>query len=91
MLIDEATRKREPLKGRAEFRISGNDMFWSCCIFDWNGEIYEFYHIRWSGYNDANWWDNVSEKASVVTCTGDKGTTRKFKLNYKTLDVLEVK
>ena len=38
----------------------------------------------------ANWWDNVSEKASVVTCTGDKGTTRKFKLNYKTLDVLEV-
>lgn len=89
-MIDKATRKREPLKGRAEFRISGNDMFWSCCISDWDGEIYEFYHIRWSGYNDVNWWDNVSEKVSVVICTGDKGTTRKFKLNYKTLDVVEV-
>ena len=89
-MIDKATRKREPLKGRAEFGISGNDMFWSCCISDWDGEIYEFYHIGWAGYNDANWWDNVSEKESVVTFTGDKGTTRKFKLNYKTLDVLEV-
>ena len=34
--------------------------------------------------------DNVSEKASIVTCQGDKGTVKKFKLDYKTLDVVEV-
>lgn len=82
--------KREPLSGRAEFRISRNDMFWSCCIHDWDGETFEFYHIKWSGYNDANWWDNVSKKASITTCKGDKGTEKKFKLDYKTLDVIEV-
>lgn len=89
-MIDKATRKREPLTGRAEFSISRNDMFWRCCISDWDGEIFEFYHIKWSGYNDANWWDNVSEKASITTCQGDKGTVKKFKLDYKTLDVIEV-
>ena len=89
-MIDKATEKRESLTGRAEFSISRNDMFWNCYIYDWDGEIYESFHIRWSGYNDANWWDNVSEKASVVTCKGDKGTERKFKLDYKTLDVVEV-
>ena len=82
--------KRKPLSGRAEFRISRNDMFWSCCIHDWDGETFEFYHIKWSGYNDANWWDNVSEKASIAACKGDKGTEKKFKLDYKTLDVIEV-
>ena len=88
-MIDKATEKRELLTGRAEFRISRNDMFWSCCILDW-GEVCEAFHIRWSGYNDTNWWDNVSEKASIVTCKGDNGTEKKFKLDYKTLDVVEV-
>lgn len=89
-MIDKTTEKREPLTGRADFSISRNDMFWNCCIYDWNGEMYELFHIKWSGYNDANWWDNVSEEASVVTCKGDRGTERKFRLNYKTLDVIEV-
>lgn len=89
-MIDKATEKRKPLTGRAEFRISRNDMFWNCCIIDFDDDAYEAFHIRWSGYNDANWWDNVSKRASVVTCEGDKGTERKFKLDYKTLDVVEV-
>ena len=82
-------KKKELLTGRAEFRIYRNDMFWSCCILDFDNN-FEFYHIRWVGYNDDNWWDNVSEKASVVTCKGEKGTEKKFKLNYNTLDVIEV-
>lgn len=82
-------KKKELLTGRAEFSIHRNDMFWNCCLLDCDNN-FEFYHIRWSGYNDANWWDNVSEKASVVTCKGDKGTEKKFKLDYKTLDVVEV-
>lgn len=83
-------KKKELLTGRAEFRIHRNDMFWSCCLYTYEDGEFEWYHIRWSGYNDAYWWDNVSEKASIVVCKGDKGTEKKFKLDYKTLDVVEV-
>lgn len=82
-------KNKELLKGRAEFSIHRNDMFWKCCLLDSNNG-YEFFHVRWSGYNDSFWWDNVSEKNSVTTCKGNKGTEKKFKLNYKTLDVVEV-
>lgn len=81
--------KKELLTGKAEFKTYGNDMFWTCCILDSTND-FEFFHISWSGYNDAFWWDNVSGKESVTTCKGDKGTTKKFKLNYKTLEVVEV-
>lgn len=80
----------ELLKGRAEFSIHRNDMFWKCCLLDSNNG-FEFFHVRWDGYNDSFWWDNVSEKASVAICKGTKGTEKKFKLNYETLDVVEVK
>lgn len=82
--------KKELLTGKAEFDIINNDMFWTCCLHTYDNGKFEFYHIRWSGYNDAFWWDNVSEKASVTTCRGDKGTVKKFKLNYRTLEVVEV-
>ena len=81
-------KTKELLTGRAEFRILRNDMFWKCCILDSTND--EFYHITWQGYNDAYWWDNVSEKRSIVTCKGTKGTEKKFKINYNTLDVVEV-
>ena len=70
--------------------INRNDMFWTCCLFEHKDGEFEWYHIKWFGYNDDYWWDNVSEKASIVTCKGDKGTEKKFRLNYKTLDVVEV-
>lgn len=76
------------LKGRAEFDIHRNDMFWNACILD--GETLEFFHPRWSGYNDAFWWDNVAEKNRTVKCTGSKGTEKYFRIDYHTLDVIEV-
>ena len=79
---------KELLKGTADFNINRNDMFWHSCILDCNN--FEFYHVRLSGYNDDFWWDNVSEKASIISCKGTKGTEKKFKLNYKTLDVVEI-
>lgn len=81
--------KKELLTGRAKFNISRNDMFWKCIILD-TEEGCEFFDVLWSGYNDTYWWDNVSRSASVATCTGDKGTVKKFKLDYETLDVVEV-
>ena len=82
--------KKELLTGKAKFSISRNDMFWRCCLYTREDGEFEWYLPEWSGYNDAYWWDNVSEEASVVTCRGDKGTEKKFKLNYETLDVIEV-
>lgn len=82
--------KKEPLTGKAKFHIHRSDMFWECCTYTYEDGKFEWYHIKWNGYNDSYWWDNVSEKASVVTCKGDKGTEKKFKLNYGTLDVVEV-
>ena len=81
---------KELLKGKAEFNISRNDMYWRSCMYTHEDGEFEWYHVKWYGYNDANWWDNVSENASIVTCKGDKGTEKKFKLNYKTLEVIEV-
>lgn len=79
---------KELLKGKAKLETIENDMFWSCCIIDWCD--FEVFHIKWTGYNDSNWWNNVSELASIVTCKGSEGTERKFKLNYESLDVIEV-
>lgn len=82
---------KELLKGKAKFQQISNDLFWDCCLlsYDKNNGI-EFFHVEWKGYNDTFWWNNVSEKASTVTCIGEKGTFKKFKLNYETLDVTEV-
>jgi len=76
------------LKGRAEFNISRNDMFWRACILD--DETLEFFHPKWSGYNDVYWWDNVAEKNRTVKCVGNKGTEKRFRLDYHTLNVDEV-
>lgn len=81
-------KKLNLLKGKAEFKSSRNDLFWSFCILD--SEKIEFFHGTIYGYNDAYWWDNVSEKASVVKVKGDKGTEKTFKVNYRTLEVVEV-
>lgn len=72
-----------------ETKPMGNDLFWNFCILA-SGDRIEFFHGRISGYNDAYWWKNVSEKASLVKVTGNKGTEKTFKVNYRTLEVVEV-
>lgn len=82
---------KELLKGKAKFDCIGNDLYWECWLFscDENNEL-EFFHMFWIGHKDNFWWENISEKVSTVTCKGDKGTIKKFKLDYKTLVVTEV-
>lgn len=76
------------LKGKAEFSMHNFDMFWKFSILD--REKIEFFSGRISGYNDSYWWENVSEKASRVKVTGDKGTEKTFKVNLFTYEVSEV-
>lgn len=76
------------LKGKATLTQYSNDLFWICYITDYKNN--EWYKIKFYGYNDSYWWDNVSEKARRTTAKGDKGTQKTFELDYKTLEVVEL-
>lgn len=56
---------------KAEFSQSRNDMHWKY----WTGK--EF--VRWSGYDDINWWSTVSlTPAAREQHVGDKTYTIDF-------------
>ena len=38
---------------KAEFQALGNDLYWK--LYDTHDGF-----IRWAGYDDANWWQNVA-------------------------------
>ena len=82
---------KEKLKGKATIKLMSNDLFWDCCISDTsNIKKMEFFHIKWYGYNDAYWWNNVAESKRVSKCVGSLGTTKYFKIDFHTLEVEEV-
>lgn len=60
----------------ATFSQSRNDLYWS----HYAGEDGT---IRWSGYDDKNWWDNVSPTDAARKRVG-KVTGRTFVLNHDT-------
>lgn len=76
------------LKGKANLTRYRNDLYWTCYINDDKNN--EWYRIKFYGYSDSYWWDNVSEKSKKKIVTGDKGTQKTFELDYKTLEVVEV-
>lgn len=63
----------------ATFNQSRNDLYWSV----WGGEDGT---IRWSGYDDGNWWDNVSKTDHARKRVG-KVTGRTFVLNHDSGEV----
>lgn len=74
----------EILIGKAKFESLGNDLFWDFCKYD-DSMPDHFIELKWYGYNDANWWDNVSPNAGVVEQGG-----RRFRIDFMTDDVYEV-
>jgi hypothetical protein len=64
---------------KVEFSQSRNDMHWKL----WAGDD-KF--IRWSGYDDNYWWDNVSPTAKFRERTGVV-TGRTFTLDPETNEV----
>lgn len=77
---------------KAEFRQLNNDLFWNFCKSIETDKGYEYFTKIWTGYNDANWWNNVAplKQARTATVIGDKGTVKVFKINFKTCEVEEV-
>lgn len=76
----------------AKFEIHRNDMYWNYCDMAETDKGYEFFHCRWIGYNDAFWWDTVStkEENQTISVTGDKGTVKKYRIDFHTNIVTEV-
>ena len=76
----------------AECNHLRNDIFWDFGRFYNTDKGYEWFKCMWTGYNDANWWDNVATKEEYQTrkVTGDKGTVKTFKIDFKTNIVTEV-
>lgn len=63
----------------AKFNVSGDDMYWSI----WGGPDG---FVRWTGYDDANWWDKVPMTPQWRTRVG-KTSGRRFVLDPDTMKV----
>lgn len=82
----------EKLEGFAEITCRRNDMFWKFSQYRTTADGQsEWFKATWTGYNDANWWNNVAPNARQVKCTGDKGTTVVLEIDFRTNHVAEVK
>jgi len=66
-------------KAIADFDRHRNDLYWKV----WAGDD-KF--IRWIGYDDANWWNNVSHAEHVRTRVGP-ATGRVFTIDFATCEV----
>ncbi len=77
---------------KAEFSQIGNDLFWNFCKLIETDKGYEFFDTTWTGYNDANWWNNVAplKQTRTAVVTGDKGTVKTFQINFTTGEVEEI-
>lgn len=80
-------KKRKPLSGQAEFRIYRNDMFWDFHKIDCDNG-FEFVKVKWTGYNDDYWWNNVATTEEAQVRVGSNG--RKYRINFRTCEVNEV-
>lgn len=59
---------------KAEFKYMGRDLYWK--LYDTQDGF-----IRWMGYDDANWWQNVAP--TVRERTGHK-SGRIYRIDFKT-------
>lgn len=80
------------LKDNAKMERGGNDLFFSLCFLAATDKSpFEAFHLRWTGYNDSNWWDNVATDVNVQTkkFKGEYGTEKTFRIDFKTRAVYE--
>ena len=86
--MGEETQMREL---RATFYIHRNDMFWECCTYiETEASPFEWFQLKWIGYNDDNWWDNVAPDVCVKEFIGDHGTKKKFRIDFHTMLIVEL-
>ena len=74
----------EKLIGQAERDMLGNDLFWRFPKYD-DGMPGHFIDLRWTGYNDHDWWTKWSKGEEVREQEG-----RRFRIDFSNCNVYEV-
>ena len=74
----------ERLIGQAERDMLGNDLFWRFLKYD-DSMPGHFIDLRWTGYNDHDWWTKWSKGAEVREQGG-----RRFRIDFSNCNVYEV-
>lgn len=73
-------------------RYLNNDIFWNFGVYIETDKGLEWFKYKWRGYNDTFWWENVAlqKDKQIATVVGDKGTVKRFRIDYRTGIVREV-
>lgn len=71
---------------KAKFDIIGNDLYWEVTFFRDD----EWFKCKWVGYDDDNWWLNVSPNMKRRTFTGNKGSKITLEIDFVTCKVKEI-
>ena len=74
----------EKLIGQAERDMLGNDLFWRFLKYD-DTMPGRFIDLRWTGYNDHDWWAKWSKGCESVEQDG-----RMFRIDFTNCNVYEV-
>lgn len=74
----------EKLIGQAERDMIGNDLFWRFLKYDETMPGH-FIDLRWTGYNDNDWWSKWSKGCENVEQSG-----RRFRIDFANCNVYEV-
>ena len=70
--------------GQARYMRIGNDLFWSFLKYE-DGTPCHFIDLKWTGYNDHDWWTRWRKGTEVQEQGG-----RKFRINYANCNVYEL-
>ena len=73
-------------------RYLNNDIVWDFYDYIETDKGLEWFKYKWWGYNDTFWWENVAiqKDKQIATVVGDKGTVKRFQIDYRTGVVKEI-
>ena len=74
----------EKLIGQAERDMLGNDLLWRFLKYD-DAMPGHFIDLRWTGYNDYDWWAKWSKGCEHAEQGG-----RRFRIDFTNCNVYEV-
>ena len=74
----------EKLIGQAKRDMLGNDLFWEFLKYD-DTMPGHFIDLRWTGYNDHDWWAKWSKGCEHAEQGG-----RRFRIDFTNCNVYEV-
>jgi len=66
----------------ANFKSYGNDLYWDALLYENN----VFTKLKWTGYDDKYWWENVAPQRGRKVVDG-----RTFEIDFNEDKIYEIK